>query len=527
MKIKTTIAAISLLAMILNPLVSYGGEIAFYETNADFNPSKIVSDNAVTDYNSLNLEEIRDFANKQGGTLGSYIDPETKMPAYWLIWQTAQEFRINPKFILTMLQKEQSLLTDRAPTENQYNWAVGYSCYGGVCLDIYKGFSRQIRGMANKIMNGYFADLNVKSKHKKNFFCTFTKWCVGDAKETQDKQLIIPQNRATAALYTYNPYRGGTVMNGYKIGANYNFWKIWNKWFEQKVLRPTGALLKTAFEDKVYLIQNGIKRPFKNFSAFITRYSPDEITTVEPAELAQYQIGPEIKFSQYSLLKNSAGDIFLLVDDALKRIESMEVFRTLGFNPEEVETVKDEDLSGLKTGAEITLSSSFPTGALIQDASTGGVYYVLSGIKYPVFSPEIIKANWPGKKILSIRPGELAKYPKGEAVKFRDGTLIKTPESDIVYLISGGKKLPMTDEKAFLSRGYKWDKIFETSPAAVDLHPTGETLELLDTSIIKPAPAGEGLPAGDELDKLENQKPADENFDLSVNTATITSAALR
>src|SRR3989344_9655581 len=261
-----------LFSLLSSPLSSSAISIAFYETNSDFNPNLILSDSSLGDYNSMTVEQIRDFVNAKGGTLDTYIDPVVRLPAYWIIWQTAQEFRISPKFILTMLQKEQSLVTDDSPDQKQYDWAVGYSCYGGICLDRYKGFAQQIRSMANKIMNSYLADLNVKSLHKKNFFCTFTKWCIGDARETQDYQLIIPQNKATDALYTYNPYRGGTIISGQKYGANYNFWKIWESWFEQGVFRPTGTLLNAAGSADVYLIQNGQKRRFANFSSLVTRY---------------------------------------------------------------------------------------------------------------------------------------------------------------------------------------------------------------------------------------------------------------
>ena len=477
-----------LFSLLSSPLSSSAISIAFYETNPDFNPNLILSDSSLGDYNSMTVGQIRDFAAAKGGTLDTYIDPVVRLPAYWIIWQTAQEFRISPKFILTMLQKEQSLVTDDSPDQKQYDWAVGYSCYGGICLDRYKGFAQQIRSMANKIMNSYLADLNVKSLHKKNFFCTFTKWCIGDARETQDYQLIIPQNKITAALYTYNPYRGGTVVDGYKIGANYNFWKIWNSWFDQKVFRPGGSLLKTADSDKVYLIQNGKKRPFATFSSLVTRYDPENIIIVEPGELDQYEIGGEIRFAQYSLLANSQGDIYLLVDDSLRHIVSAEVFRTLGFNPEEVETVDNTDLVGLAIGREITINSAYPTGALIKDAKTGGVYYVLSGFKYPIFSKEILKANFLNQSVLSASSDELEKYPKGEAVKFKEASLIKSTGSDVVYVISDGRKLPIADEKAFVSRGYQWDKIISTSQAAVDIHPTGETLEFLDTSLVPKTP---------------------------------------
>ena len=476
-----------LFTFVMYPLLPAGAlTISYYEDIPEkFNKNNIISDFDLQDYNSMSIEQIRDFLTEKGGALAGYIDPRVQMPAYWIIWQVAQEYKMNPKFILTMLQKEQSLVTDTSPSQNQYDWAVGYSCYGGVCLDKFKGFSAQVNAMAGKIMNDYITDLNVKGRHLSNFYCTFTKWCIGHPKETQDYQLIIPENKVTAALYTYNPYQGGTRVDGYKIGANYNFWKIWNNWFEiEKVFRPSGTLLKTASEDTVYLVQNGQKRPFANYSAFITRYKPSDILVVSAKELGQYEEGSVIKFAQYSLLQDSADNIYLLADDSLRKIASSEVFRTLGFNPEEVEEVNDEDLSYLSIGQEITIDSAYPTGALIQDASTGGVYYVESGVKYPLYSKEMIKINYPDQTVISAHPEELEKYPKGEPVKFKDGSLIKSVDGDLVYFISEGKKLPIIDEEAFISRGYDWTKIIETNQKAVDLHPTGQGLEELDLTDI-------------------------------------------
>ncbi len=467
------------------PIQVRATSVSFYETNPNFNHNLIIADSALTDYNSLSLEQIRDFLISQGGSLAAYIDPLSKLPAYWLIWQVAQEYKINPKFILTMLQKEQSLITDPSPTQNQYDWAVGYSCYGGICLEPYRGFYKQISSMANRFINHYLLDLNAPGKYLKNSSCTFTKWCVGVYKETQDYQLIFPGNKVTAALYTYNPYRGGTLVDGYKIGANYNFWKIWQAWFSETLLiRPSDTLVKTSTNDKVYLIQDGFKRPFANFSALISRYDPKKIIIVEAAELEQYPLGAEIKFSQYSLLADSTSEIFLVVDDTLKHIASPEVFKTLGFNPEEVETVADQDLAKMTKGPEITLSSAYPLPTLIQDSSTGGVYKVENGLKYPIFSKEILKVNFPGQKIISAHEAELAKYPSAEPVKFKNGTLIKAKDNAVVYFVSGGKKLPVANEQAFLSRGYNWADIIETEPGAVAAHPLGETLEAIDLSLI-------------------------------------------
>lgn len=477
-------ALLLLISFIFYPLLSARGFVGYYENNSEFNQNNLVPDSFITDYNSMTAEQIREFAINQGGTLASYIDPEVKLPAYFIIWQTAQEFQINPKFILTMLQKEQSLVTNDSPTQNQYDWAVGYTCYGGICLDEYRGFSRQIRGMADRFIFHYLADLDETGKYKNGYNCTFTKWCVGNPTQTQDEQLIIPQNKATCALYTYNPYRGGTIMEGLKIGANYNFWKIWNNWFKTAKFRPESSLLKSQTSDVVYLIQDGKKRPFKNFAALITRYNPENIIVVDQGEINQYETGAEIKFSQYSLLATENGDLYMVDGDNLRKFASQEVFSTLGFNPEEVENVTIADLADLPRGRDIDINSSYPTGALIQEIKSGGIYFVQNGIKYPIFSREIMSVNFPGQTPLKGRQDELDKYPKGEAIKFKDGTLVKSKDSDVVYVIAKGKKLTIASAEAFISRGYAWNKIVVTNQAAIDIHPTGETLEKIDFSRI-------------------------------------------
>ncbi|MBU1037001.1 hypothetical protein KKF32_03115 [Patescibacteria group bacterium] len=479
--IKRLFISILLIGILFYPLNFSLATVTSYEDNPDFNPDFLIADEDILDYNSMNIEQIRDFAKVQGGTLGEYIDPEVKMPAYWIIWQAAQEFHVNPRFLLTLLQKEQSLVNDDDPSESQYNWATGYSCYGGICLDAYKGFSRQVRAAAKRFKD-YMDDLNVKGKYLANYYCTFTKWCVGLPKMSQDQMMIMPQNKVTAALYTYNPYQGNTVVDGYKIGANYNFWKIWENWFESSVFRPNGSLLKVFGSNTVYLIRNGQKLPFASFSALISRYDPKNIIEVNQEELAGFSEGPIIKFPQYSLLMDEDGNISLLVDEKLRHIASMEVFRTLGFNPEEVIQVNNEDLAELSQGTEITLASGYPTGALIRDKYTSGVYFVQNGIKYPVVSPEILEVNFPNQTVLLGHSEELEKYPKADPIKFKDATLVKAKDDDKVYVISDGKRLHVKDEASFISRGYAWINIIETSSEALNIHQSGQTLEALSTS---------------------------------------------
>ena len=53
---------------------------------------------------------------------------------------------------------------------------------------------------------------------------TRSEWAVGREKETLDGTLVVPSNRATAALYTYTPW----VLVG--SGGNWLFWNVFQNY---------------------------------------------------------------------------------------------------------------------------------------------------------------------------------------------------------------------------------------------------------------------------------------------------------
>ncbi len=445
--------------------------VEYYEENPDFNPNYIIADTDLTNYQAMGVDEIQDFLVSKSGALASYTDPQTQQTASWIIWQTAQEYGISPKFLLTLIQKEQSLVTDPEPDQDQYDWATGYSCYGGTCLEQYRGFTTQVRSAANRFINTYLKQLNETG-------CTFTNWCVGVAKTTQDDILVIPQNKATAALYTYNPYRGGTIIDGDRIGANYNFWKIWDGWFESKTLYPDGSLLKSANDPTVWLIKDGQKRAFDSWTSLITRYDAGNIIIVPAVQLANYPEGPVIKYPQYALLEDPQDNRYLLINDLKRKIYDQATFQTLGFNPEEVIPVSQEEIDAIPTGEVITIGSSYPMGGLLQNKLNGAVFFVQNGKKYPIVDKAIMEINYPNYKIIRVSVDELEKYPVGPAVLFHDGTLVKSNDNPMVYVISDGKKLPITSEATFNALGYRWDKIITTTVNALGIHLTGDALDV-------------------------------------------------
>lgn len=428
----------------------------------DFDYDYIISDSDLTDFSSMDLNQIQAFLISKGSSLVSYIDPVTRLRASQIIYQSAQDFQINPKFLLALIQKEQSLIEDITPRPSQYDWATGYAVCDSCSTDDpvlqkFKGFYNQVYNAAKRIRTVYLADLQNLGLTSSGYGPGITKLVDGLA--------VTPANHATAALYTYTPH-----LHGNRLMSD-----VWNRFFARTY--PDGTLLNVEGEREVWLIQDGFRRKFTNRSVYLSRYSDfDHVLTVSQTDLIKYPEGKEIKFANYSYLRTPQGTVYLLVDDQLRGFASAEALRRVGVNPEEIVDVEQKDLSDYAEGRAITVDSLYPLGALLQDKKTGGVYWVQEGVKQPIWSREIMAVNFPGRKVIPRSSSELDSLTTGDPVLFRDGELIKSKDGPSVYLISNHKRLPFTSAEAFEALGFSWQSIIETSSVAVGLHPLGEPI---------------------------------------------------
>ncbi|NQT49346.1 hypothetical protein HQ571_01480 [Candidatus Kuenenbacteria bacterium] len=426
----------------------------------DFNNGYIISDQDLVNSSAMTLGEIQNFLDRRNGTLDTYtaIDDDGEIiTAAEIIFNASVEHVINPKFLLVMLQKEQSLVEDSSPTQKQYDWAMGYGICDSCDMDDpsllkFKGFANQVDNTAGA--NRWYID-------------TEENWIKrpGNTYEIDGEQVNI-MNQATANLYNFTPH----------IHGNYNFWKIWNRWFNQSY--PDGSLLQGEGEQGVWLIDNGMRRPFHSKSALVSRYDLDNIIIVSKNEIDKYEIGRAIKFANYSLLQIPTEDVYLLVNDELRKFESKEVLRTLGFNPEEYEQLSLVDFEEYELGEQITMTSAYPAGGLLQDNTTGGVFFVQDGHKYAIITKDIFEINYPNYTLTSVTPEELSKFPRWGEVRLKNGIIVKSVESPIVYVISNEKKRPIVSADVYERLGYKWENIKVVSEKSLSNMPLGSAVDL-------------------------------------------------
>jgi hypothetical protein len=461
--------------------------LPFLAQAAEFNPNYIISDEEILDSRAMALNDIQIFLAAKNSYLANYSCADSKgvvRKVSEIIYNAAVnnydcddavglsdnptdaekaqkciKVTINPKFILVLLQKEMSLVENSGiPTQRQLDWALGYGCPdGSSCIERFRGLGKQINSASLQFFDYIMHPNNYTYKAGQTY--TFTN---PYSTTYQGTNIVTPANRATAGLYNYTPH----VYNG-----NYNFWKIWQRWFARDF--PDGSLLQVKGEAGVWLVQNGYKRAFLNRGSLVSKYDINKIITISKSDLDKYQVGAPIKFPQYSIVQNPAGTIYLLADDYKRPFANREAFRKIGINPEELISATNDDLGIYKDGPAITATSTYLTGALLQDKKTGGVYWVMDGKKAPIIDRIFLATKFKNKSITPFDPVKLEKYEKISPVLFDDGELLKSAKGTAVYVVSNRQKRPFATGETFESLGYKWKNILTVSDKIINMYPLG------------------------------------------------------
>ncbi len=452
---------------------------------SDFNYSNIISDREATDYTSMNKNQITNFLSSKNSYLKNYyyygyspvpgeniattdeekLAKSAEKSAAEVIYNAAYEAKISPKFLLTMMQKEMSLVEDSEPTTNQLDFAMGYYCYDGQsCNENWRGFGKQVRATALQFRD-YLDNISGRTYKPGQEY-------------NIEGEVVVPENKVTAGLYNYTPH-----LHGNKL-----FKTIWNRFGfgtddSAPIIGviPEGSIVKAKDgedTDTIYLIHNNLKLPFASMTAIVSRYDPKMLMTVSTTELNKFTEGPSIDYPAYSILQGPDKKKYLLDGLNKRLIASDQVFKALGYNPDEIITASSTALANINDGEPISDAFSSPVGQLYKDKTTGGVYYVKDGQKYPIVDPEILKINYPGQTIKIATAKQLDSWNKQLPAKLKDGLLVKGTTNPQVYVITNGQRKWIEDENTFNLLGYKWQNVITVSDRVIKLHEIAQSLKL-------------------------------------------------
>ena len=149
-----------------------------------------------------------------------------------IIWQAAQDYRINPQVLIVLLQKETGLITDPIPNDKDYRKATGYGCPDtAACSSEYYGFKNQVRKAAElfrAVLDGGWTNYPLGENYVQY---NPSAACGGT--------VVNIRSLATSALYRYTPYQpnAAALAAGYGYGdscsayGNRNFYLYFEDWF--------------------------------------------------------------------------------------------------------------------------------------------------------------------------------------------------------------------------------------------------------------------------------------------------------
>ncbi|WP_460800603.1 FG-GAP repeat domain-containing protein [Microbacterium sp. GXF6406] len=222
-----------------------------------FTPGNIISDAVFTNKSTMTEAQIQTFLNSKVSRCQSgYVClKDLKAPtqkksadaycsgyaassgetAARIIYKVAQSCNMNPQVLITMLQKEQGLVTHTWPSDWRYNAAMGQACPDTAPCDVaYAGFFAQVYGAARQMQ------IYLEGKW-------FQWYKAGQTWQIQyhpdrvrcGTGAVYIANKATEAMYYYTPYQpnASALAAGYGEGnscasyGNRNFYNYFTDWF--------------------------------------------------------------------------------------------------------------------------------------------------------------------------------------------------------------------------------------------------------------------------------------------------------
>jgi len=223
-----------------------------------FDPGMIISDQVFYDSSSLTAAQAQSFIVSKGASCTnngsipclknlvvsspsiaanqycSAISARSGLNAGTVFATVGKACGISPAVLITLVEKEQSLVSKSKPTSYMYQEAAGFACPDTApCSEDYAGFFSQIYAAARQfqIYRQYPSSFNYQAGRTNNIQYNPDKGCGTKA--------VYIENQATAGLYDYTPYvpNAAALANLYGTGdtcsayGNRNFWRIYSDWF--------------------------------------------------------------------------------------------------------------------------------------------------------------------------------------------------------------------------------------------------------------------------------------------------------
>lgn len=444
------VAALAVAAVVLGLFVpGPGTPPAAALSGSQFNPGHIISDGVFYNQGAMTEAQVQAFLNQKvpacrsGYTcLKDYREntwsrsADSRCGAYsggnqsaaTIIYNVSQACGINPQVLITLLEKEQGLVSDSWPSARQYRSATGYGCPDTAdCDSAYYGFYNQVYNAAHQF-KAYQANPNNWSYRagRNNTILWHPNAACGTS-------TVFIENQATAALYIYTPYRpnDAALANLYGTGdacssyGNRNFWRIFSDWFGSTI--GDSDLVKAPDSPEIYLVVGQSKVLVPSPAALESLRPLFPYRTVARSYLDSLAAGGTFN----GLVRDPLTGEISLVDRGIKhRFPTCDLVSTMGYSCGVTTALLPSQLAKIPTGADI--------GPFVKSAASPLVYFLDGQVKRTVATWSIVTAlnGRVSPHVMTVSESRLSSWVSGPAV-LAPGSLVKAASSPQIYMIDG------------------------------------------------------------------------------------------
>lgn len=422
-------------------------------TGSDFRAGSIISDALFFDGHAMTAGDVEQFlvarrpdcaagytclkdyamaTTSQAATAGlcAAYQGSASQTAAEIIAAVGEACGVSQKVLLVTLQKEQGLVTSRAPTSAQYRTAMGYGCPDTApCDALYYGFFNQVYRAARQFKL-YAANPTSYSYRAGRYNQILFNPNAGCSSAS-----VYIENQATAGLYNYTPYQpdASALANLYGTGdacaayGNRNFWRDYTDWFGST---QTGAnLVRTVSDPTVYLVTFDHKFPVADLATLDSLSSLGSVGFVDPSFLSARATGATLG----RFLRDRAGVIYLVDRGWLFQVRDCTQLADWGASCNDYGSMQlsDVQMSGFVKGGALSSTVVTPEGKR---------FVVYGGAKHEVADDASLAAAPVQEAAISLREAALASLPYGPPL-VRDGIVVRDRSTGSDVLLDSGAAL--------------------------------------------------------------------------------------
>ncbi len=417
-------------------------------TQAGFDPGYLISDAEFYDGFTMSAEQVQAFLDARvpvctgpNGCLKNYSQATPNIAAdnycggysarnsetaSSIIVNVARSCGMNPKAILTLLEKEQSLVSSRAPSSWAFRAATGMGCPDTApCDPRISGFFYQVFYAARQfqIYKRFPTSFNHRPGQVNNVLYHPNSAC--------GRKSVFIQNSATAGLYNYTPYtpNAAALANMYGVGdscssyGNRNFWRIYSDWFGS----PTsgGALLTSTNTGRSFFV-TGTDRwevPDARVRATLDVFGP-----AKPASSQVLNSFTDRGVMRTAVLRNKDNQIGVISGNSFRAFLDCDAVADFGSSC-------SDPLPKLSQYHSSLLSTGTSVGSTVQ-TSWGQKFVMDGGVRREVLDDASLHGSpWVGP-FVSLDPRVLVSVPLG-APLLRDGAFFATSSGRTLLYANG------------------------------------------------------------------------------------------